>query len=374
MARRRRAPKHDEQLPGRGTAPPSESKSESAGPRRADSPQAGVARLAEVAGNEAVASMLQRFQFGTDEEDETQTETPEPHEQQVEEPSRPAQLEQAGQAAQAEQAGDQDRFVIGENVDSAPADFGIQDSGPQEAERQDRAERAEGRAAALTGDAPVPTSGSVIGINADRLKAFASVRLQDADAPTRDLANGLCDAVAAAWVTWQISATIVGVRVNAVTAIGGQLVGPPLGPLIASNGARVDAEAAAALGNALGASMSAFQAGFSIQGLPLFPSFAAVPSPQAPPTPSIPMPLITAATNIGAFAGASDRIRLKDPRKQRAAAAVAGAVDNALPIWLGGAQFSLLGFGPVPTFAPPYSPVGPVVGGVANSLPGGIIG
>jgi hypothetical protein len=34
---------------------------------------------------------------------------------------------------------------------------------------------------------------------------------------------------------------------------------------------------------------------------------------------------------------------------------------------------NVLGTGPVPTFAPPYVPVGPVVGGVANMTPGGFV-
>jgi hypothetical protein len=34
---------------------------------------------------------------------------------------------------------------------------------------------------------------------------------------------------------------------------------------------------------------------------------------------------------------------------------------------------NVLGTGPVPTFAPPYVPVGPVVGGVGNMTPGGFI-
>ena len=34
------------------------------------------------------------------------------------------------------------------------------------------------------------------------------------------------------------------------------------------------------------------------------------------------------------------------------------------------ALVNLIGTGAVPTFAPPYVPVGPVVGGVANGRPG----
>ena len=33
----------------------------------------------------------------------------------------------------------------------------------------------------------------------------------------------------------------------------------------------------------------------------------------------------------------------------------------------------VIGTGPIPTFAPPYVPVGPVVGGTATSLPGGLV-
>ena len=34
---------------------------------------------------------------------------------------------------------------------------------------------------------------------------------------------------------------------------------------------------------------------------------------------------------------------------------------------------NVLGTGPVPTFAPPFVPVGPVVGGVGTMIPGGFV-
>jgi hypothetical protein len=43
-------------------------------------------------------------------------------------------------------------------------------------------------------------------------------------------------------------------------------------------------------------------------------------------------------------------------------------------VWLVSTMVTnVMGQGPIPTFAPPYVPVGPVVGGIGVQLPGGMI-
>jgi hypothetical protein len=52
--------------------------------------------------------------------------------------------------------------------------------------------------------------------------------------------------------------------------------------------------------------------------------------------------------------------------------AITDAFDKVFTIWQASTMVTnVLGTGPVPTFAPPYVPVGPVMGGVANMTPGG---
>ena len=52
--------------------------------------------------------------------------------------------------------------------------------------------------------------------------------------------------------------------------------------------------------------------------------------------------------------------------------AICDAIDKCFKIWQAATQVTnVIGTGPVPSFAPPYVPVGPVVGGVGTMVPGG---
>jgi hypothetical protein len=293
----------------------------------------------------------------------------EPIEQQVDEPAPFEQ--QAG--------GGGDNFVIGDNVDGGGTisdDFVIGDNvdggqkeGPQQAEFQGRENRSQDVADAGGG---AQVSGGGLGITGQELRNLAQVRLRNSDQATVALVDGLCDAVGAAWSSWQSTVTITGVSINAVTAIGGQLTGPPLQQLVAGNGAGLDRDAVAAVARAVGVGQANFTRTFSIPGLPLFPAFAAFPGPVAPPTPSLPAPMAATTMSPASFVGLADSVRLKDARKQRAVAAVLEALALAFQLWLTRTFFTILGTGPVPTFAPPYVPVGPVVGGDNLAVPGTI--
>ena len=53
---------------------------------------------------------------------------------------------------------------------------------------------------------------------------------------------------------------------------------------------------------------------------------------------------------------------------------ICDAFEKCHTIWQASTMVTnVLGTGPVPTFAPPYVPVGPVVGGVGNHAPGGFV-
>jgi hypothetical protein len=182
--------------------------------------------------------------------------------------------------------------------------------------------------------------------------------------------------------TWKSLASLTGVTVNAVTAVGGKLVGPALGPLVragmAASGAPPDVLAAFSEG--IGRVWAAWAASVKVPGLPWYPAFAAVPSPVAPATPNVPSPLlalsavpITAAALETAILG-----RLPGPKEAERDQAVRNFATSfviSFNIMLASTMVTnVLGTGPVPTFAPPYVPVGPVVGGTANGPPGCLAG
>ena len=53
---------------------------------------------------------------------------------------------------------------------------------------------------------------------------------------------------------------------------------------------------------------------------------------------------------------------------------IADAFEKVFQIWQTSTQVTnVMGFGPVPTFAPPVVPMGPVVGGLGTMMPGGLV-
>jgi hypothetical protein len=103
-----------------------------------------------------------------------------------------------------------------------------------------------------------------------------------------------------------------------------------------------------------------------------YPAFAVVAAPTVPPTPNTPFSLGAFGGNPAAFSASdiesSIRGRLGARANEIGAAAacraIASALTNQLYTWAATQQVvNVWGKGPVPSFAPPYVPVGPVVGG-----------
>lgn len=193
--------------------------------------------------------------------------------------------------------------------------------------------------------------------------------------------DGICDAICSAWSTWQSAATMVGIVINAVTATGGQVVGPPLTPLILAQGPKDTAMMAAysaSVATAVGTLFLSATAAIKVTGMPWYPAFAAFPSPVAPPTPNVPCPLIAIAASVpnilkkDALSGMMIGAHATAPYAKELFDAISGAIETAVPIWLSTTMVTnVLGTGPIPSFAPPYVPVGPVVAGVGTMTPGG---
>ena len=116
-----------------------------------------------------------------------------------------------------------------------------------------------------------------------------------------------------------------------------------------------------------------------LTGQLMYPAFAAFPGPMGPPTPNVPMPLITFASpgEVGLSAAMLKNTmvaNLADPMAQHHQElfdSIAQAFGVVFPIFKASTMFmNVLGTGPIPTFAPPFVPVGPVMGGTSVPTPG----
>lgn len=182
-----------------------------------------------------------------------------------------------------------------------------------------------------------------------------------------------------AWTTWQSSAALVGVRINGIMASGGNVVGPPWFQLIGMDGPKDNAEVidlTQAIAQALGIAWLQFTGSISVPNMPWYPTFAAVPSPAAPPTPNIPVPVAALKMTSGLLSANVLANAMSSPVSSQLHRnlfeAIATAFEDAVNFWKTTTMvMNVMGTGPVPTFAPPYVPIGPVVGGVGNMTPGG---
>ncbi|MBH23424.1 MAG: hypothetical protein CMH57_02960 [Myxococcales bacterium] len=214
----------------------------------------------------------------------------------------------------------------------------------------------------------------------------------DVGAKFKKFQDDMLNAVKFAHSMWKLQAKFKDLKVNAVTALGtpGCLDGPKLESFI-----KMAPSAAVMIGNegkyrdavAKGVSdcFEKWQKKVMVPGLPWYPAFAAWPGPMAPPMPNVPMPLIACPSAEMAQIVAPNSMKkamidaldsgLKndDPDKQHEALfeSIATALSLAFLMWLPQQQVMLvLGKGPVPSFAPPYVPVGPVVMGDNLPIPG----
>ena len=207
-----------------------------------------------------------------------------------------------------------------------------------------------------------------------------------------DMMSAMIDAVGFSHNMWKLQAKFQNLQVMSVSAIGspGCLDGPELesniknAPMCASwSGNKGKYRDAVAAG--VSKCFKNWMGQVSVPGLPWYPAFAAYPLASAPPMPNIPMPLITCVSAkmsdiitpssmksemISAFDGDLKK-KDKDKHHESAFNAIATVLSIAFLMWLPMQQVMLvMGKGPVPTYAPPFVPVGPVVGGDNISAPG----
>src|SRR5665647_3496591 len=109
--------------------------------------------------------------------------------------------------------------------------------------------------------------------------------------------DGMTKAICDAWDKWQKLASMAGVLIIGPVATMGQIIGPPLTPLIMAGAPKAtpqELKYSTPIANVIGTAWLAYTATIKIPGLPIYPLFAACPSPVAPPTPNTPFPIGTA--------------------------------------------------------------------------------
>jgi len=194
-----------------------------------------------------------------------------------------------------------------------------------------------------------------------------------------DICGAICDGID----KWMKATTIVGVVINGPVGTllpAGVLGAVPLNVLILAS-APVDTPQklrySTAIANAFGTLWQLWSMG--ITGVLAYPSFAVFAGPVAPPTPNTPMPLI-ALPSVGEAALSPASLKgmmmanLADPLANHALQlfdAIATAFNIVFQIFKATTLVkNVMGTGPIPTFAPPFVPGGPVVGGVGIGPPG----
>lgn len=225
-------------------------------------------------------------------------------------------------------------------------------------------------------------------INAALITQFAKDRFQGLALPqgvdrTRfaKYIGEMCTAIGAALEQWRQQARLEGVMITGPVATGGKLLSVPIDPLVLQRAPAGWDAYSRAIAAGVHNQFTSFGKDVSVPGLPWYPAFASFPAPVAPPMPNVPTPLmsIAAAASRHLKEGALTTAifdKMPNPKPacgKEVAMAIASGLEKWAFIWLPSQQVSqVLGRGPIPTFAPPYVPVGPVVGGDIISMPGHI--
>jgi hypothetical protein len=146
---------------------------------------------------------------------------------------------------------------------------------------------------------------------------------------------------------------------------------------------RIPPALAQTLAKELGSAWREWADGFRLSLPGAYPALAAVPGPAAPPTPAATAYPVARGMSAGEYRLGAGTLtqRLLPALRSHAGRDVSG-LDGAvkdLAVWVEGSfrdwklsaqMVRIMGKGPVPTFAPPYVPVGPVVMGDNISTPG----
>lgn len=192
------------------------------------------------------------------------------------------------------------------------------------------------------------------------------------------VSKGICGGIDNWMKMTMITTVIINGPVGMLTP--GGVVGPPLGPLIlagAPMATPMEIKYTNAIANAFGTAWQSWSAG--LMGQLMYPAFAAFPGPMAPPMPNVPVPLITLSSPGESMLSPSTLAKameanLGDPEAAHAEIlfeCLAKAFGTVFQTFKASTMVTgVMGTGPVPTFVPPFVPVGPVVMGSVIPKPG----
>ena len=197
--------------------------------------------------------------------------------------------------------------------------------------------------------------------------------------------DGICGAICDAIDKWMKMTMITSALINGPVGmvLPGSFVGPPLMPLILATAPKntpQEMKYSNAIASALGTLWQVWQTG--LMGTLMYPAFAAFPGPMAPPMPNVPLPLI-AFSSPGESGLSPSTLKitmdanLADPKAQHASDlfdAIAKAFNTVFQVFKASTMVqNVLGMGPIPTFVPPFVPVGPVLMGTVIPTPGVLV-
>jgi len=201
-------------------------------------------------------------------------------------------------------------------------------------------------------------------------------------------ADALSEVIVAGWNAWLATAEYADSSIQASTVSGGRLTSPVDVALVIEDGLLaegVEADGASKLAGAAADAWEEWADDWSLPDSEAFPDFVAVAAPEAPPAEGDAVALQPDASagysqlTSSLQDALSDAVIGKGPIKGGHPTpilvhAIAWRVGQRVEDWNVEAMVEgILGGGPVPTFAPPYVPVGPVVAGDNISTPGHVL-
>lgn len=197
----------------------------------------------------------------------------------------------------------------------------------------------------------------------------------------------MCECIAQAWGEWQMTATFVGIVVTGSLANGGQLMGPPLTPLIMAHAltkgllsSPMKALYTTAIATIIGTQWLAYTATMKMVAVNMWPMFNSFPSPVVPPTPCVPtqftklvhLPMVVSMNVMKPLIVAMHANPLA-PFSAELFESICHAFEQTVDSWTKNTKVTnVLGIGAVPTCVPPVMAPGPVVG-TAIMPPGGLV-
>ena len=190
--------------------------------------------------------------------------------------------------------------------------------------------------------------------------------------------DGVCSAICSAWSQTQSLASMAGLVVTGPVVTVGQLIWPPMQPLILASAPKsspMEMKYSNVIATVISTAWMTFTATVKVPGLPFYPAYAAVPTPVAPPMPNVPFPFaalvqvpVSISSNIMKMQMVGQLGDPKAPFHQQLFESITFAFEQCYNLWKGTTMVTNVMA--VATGGTPISPI-PAVG-TATMPPGGL--